>query len=219
MTEWEIQRGTGRCAVTGRAFAEGEAYYASLLESETGIERREYALDAWTGPPEGSFCHWRGRVPVKDRKKASIAIDNTVLLHLFQRLEDDASEVKQQFRFVLALLLMRKRLLRFEQTVHDGEREYWQMRLVGEQSLHQVINPRLLDEQVDRLSTQLTAILSGDADAVEFLERPEDEMSGAGPAPQTGAESPEAGTSPGAAVEASDAATLPAEEPAPQPSE
>jgi hypothetical protein len=207
MTDWEVQKGTGRCATTGREFAEGESFYAALFETAAGIERRDFSVDAWTGPPEGSFCHWRGRIAVRDRKKPTIAVDKTVLTQLFLRLEDESSEVKQQFRFVLGLLLMRKRLLKFEQTLSDGDREYWQMRLVGEQSLHQVINPRLTDEQVDRLSTQLTAILSGDADAVEFLERASDEVdSPAGEAPEA----------PAACEPASDA--LPSE-PAAQPSE
>lgn len=165
--DWEIARGTGRCAISGHDFIEGESYYAALLEGPAGLERRDYALDAWTGPPEGAVCYWRARVPVRDKKPA--AIDTELLTHLFLRLEDEPSETSQQFRFVLGLLLMRKKLLRFEQTVRDTEREYWQMRLLSDQSLHQVLNPRLTGEHVDRLSQQLLAILSGQVDAIESV--------------------------------------------------
>ncbi len=174
MSEWEVGRITGRCCVTGREFAEGDAYYAVLLETPEGFERRDYSDQGWTGPPEGSFCHWRGRIAPREKKPTLIAVDQGVLINLFLRLEDDASLMKQQFRFVLALLLMRKRLLRFEQTVHNADREYWQMRLVKEQSLHQVINPRLTDLEVDRLQAQLTAILSGDPIAIDAMEQPHD---------------------------------------------
>ncbi len=168
--DWEVAKATGRCAVTGRAFAEGEPYYAVLLQVPAGLERRDYSVESWTGPPEGSFCYWRARVPVREKKQTSMAVDHALLTHLFLRLEDQQSEMSQEFRFVLALLLMRKRLLKFEQTVRDGEREYWQMRLVSEQSLHQVLNPQLSSEQVDRLSAQLMAILSGEVDAIASLE-------------------------------------------------
>ncbi len=179
MSDWEVQRATGRCVVTGRMFVEGEPYFAALFETPTGVERRDYCTEAWSGPPEGSFCHWRTRVPVREKKKHTIVVDQTVLTNLFLRLEEETSEVKQQFRFVLALLLMRKRLLRYEQTVRDGEHEYWQMRLLSEQSVHQVRNPQLTDEQVERLSAQLTAILSGDVEAVDAIENAPSE-----PAPQ-----------------------------------
>lgn len=168
--DWEISKATGRCTATGREFAEGEVYFAALLETPEGFERRDCAADAWTGPPEGCFCYWRARVPVREKKPRTISIDSAMLTHLFLRLEDEESEMRQQFRFVLALLLMRKRLLKFEETVRDGEQEYWQLRLVTEQSVHRVLNPHLTDDQVDRLGAQLTALLSGEVHAIESLD-------------------------------------------------
>ena len=169
-TDWELARTTGRCAATGRSFAEGEAYFAALFEASIGIERRDYGLETWSGPPEGSFCHWRGRIPRREKKPTSLDIDPQMLTQFFVGLEDEQSETRQQFRFVLALLLMRKRLLRFEGPDREGEQEYWRMRLVSDKSLHRVLNPRLTDEHITRLSAQLTALLSGEVEAVEFLE-------------------------------------------------
>lgn len=174
--DWELARTTGRCAVTDRVFAEGEPYYAVLFEGPSGLERRDYSPEAWNGPPEGTFCYWRGRVPVREKKPAALEIDPQMLTQLFLGLEDDPSEPKQQFRFVLALLLMRKRLLRFEQAVRQGGQEYWQMRLMSDKSLHQVLNPRLNDEQIARLSAQLTALLSGEVEAMEVLTEPGDSV-------------------------------------------
>lgn len=179
-TEWELARATGRCAVTGRSFEEGETYYAALFETPAGLERRDYSLEGWTGPPEGAFCHWRGRVPIREKKSSVLEIDEQMLTQLFVGMEEEPSETKQQFRFVLALLLMRKRLLRLEQTVRDGEQEYWQMRLLSDKSVHQVLNPRLDDQQIARLSAQLTALLSGDVDAVEVLDQAGDSATQSG---------------------------------------
>lgn len=168
-SDWEFSRLTGRCAVTGREFAEGELYFTALFETAEGLERRDYTPDAWSGPPEGSICHWQARVPMRDKTPQPLAVDQELLTSLFLRLEDDASEVRQQFRFVLALLLMRKRRLRFEGTVRETDQEFWRLRLVTDQSEHRVLNPRLTDEHIERLSTQLTAILSGDVEAVGML--------------------------------------------------
>jgi hypothetical protein len=93
-----------------------------------------------------------------------------VLTQLFLRLEEEEGEAKQQFRFMLALLLMRKRLLKMQDSVREEGREYWRLMLMSDRSIHKVWNPELAPEQVDRLSAQLTAILSGGADAIEVLE-------------------------------------------------
>src|SRR5687767_11860342 len=171
MNEWEVARSTGQCAATGRPLAEGESYYAVLMQGSEGVERKDFSLEAWSGPPPESICYWRGRIPVRDKKRQTVsAVDQELLTHLFLRLEDQDTEPAQQFRFVLALLLMRKKVLKYEQIVRDADREYWQMRLVSEQSIHQVLNPRLSNEQIDRLGAQLLGVLTGEIDSVESLE-------------------------------------------------
>ena len=168
--DYEISRVTGKCASTGRAFVEGETYFAALFDTPQGFERKDYSVEAWSGPPEGCFCFWKGKVPTREKKPTTIAIDNSILMNLFCRLEDDTSPMRQKFRFVLALLLMRKRLVRFEQAFRNEGQESWQVRLVQEQSVQQVLNPHLSEAEVDGLSAQLTAILSGNSAAIAELE-------------------------------------------------
>ena len=161
MDKWEIARPSGACSVTGRTLIEGEEYYGVLFEDGETFRRVDYSVAAWSGPPEGAFCYYKGRVPARHKKK-QVFIDDDLLINFFLRLADETDESRLHFRFVLALILMRKRLLRYEQTVHDAGHEFWQMRLLREQSLHRVFNPRLTDEQVAGVSAQLGAILHGD---------------------------------------------------------
>ncbi len=172
-SDWEISRATGKCVTTGRELAEGEFYYTALFENPQGFERRDYSLEGWTGPPEDSFCHWKTRMPVRGKKPSVIAVDSALLVTLFNRLEEDTSEMRQKFRYVLALLLMRKRLLRFERSVREDDREFWHMRLLADQSQHRILNPQLSPEEIERLSAELTAILSGDASAISAIENGE----------------------------------------------
>ncbi len=161
-SEWELQRHTGRCAASGRPFREGESYYTVLFEEPEGFRRLDFAEEAWNGPPEGCFCCWKARVPVKDRPRAAEAVDSATLVHLFVSLEDEVSEARQEFRFVLGLLLMRKRLVRFEGAQTEGDREWWSLRLVADGSIHRVLNPQLTPERTTELNRQLTALLSGE---------------------------------------------------------
>ncbi len=196
MDKRDIARTTGLCALTGRELAEGEEHYTVLFEEGDSFRRADYALAAWNGPPDGAYCFFKTRVPVREPKKQGLLVDNDMLVNFFARLAQETTPVRLQFRFVLALILMRKRLLRYEQTVHDQGQEYWQMSLVREQSPHRVLNPHLTDEQIVGVSGQLGAILRGD-----FAEDGEDavpwESGEAGTVPAEAGPSSPAGPDPG----------------------
>jgi len=159
--QWEVESATGQCSVSGKALVEGEEFYAVLFEDGESFRRCDYSVDAWTGPPDGAYCFFKTRVPVK-AKKRRLLVDNDILVNFFLRLKDESELVRLQFRFVLALILMRKRLLKYDGTQKEGDIETWRMILVSDKSVHDVVNPRLTDDQIEGVSEQLTAILHGD---------------------------------------------------------
>ena len=159
--QWEVESATGRCASTGRAFEEGEEFYTVLFEEGETFRRVDYCLDAWQGPPDGAFCHFKTQVPVREKRK-KLLVNDELLLGFFTRLAEETEPVRVQFRFVLALILMRKRILRYEgSNVEDGV-EVWRMTLPREEETHRVVNPRLTDEEIESVSQQLSSILHSD---------------------------------------------------------
>jgi hypothetical protein len=173
--KYEVDRPTAQCAVSGRKLEEGEDFYTVLFEEGESFRRADYALDSWTGPPEGSFCHFKTRIAPRQPRKRVLA-DNDMLVAFFLRLQQETEEVRVQFRFVLALLLMQKRALRYDnQSQKDGV-EIWRMTLMKDRSEHDVVNPRLTEDQIEGVSRQLTAILHGDlADEILAHEQSEAE--------------------------------------------
>lgn len=169
MSDYEVAVRTGVCAATQRRLEPAEQFYAVLFETPEGFERRDYGLDSWDGPPSGFFSFWKSRVP-ETKEKKQLFISGDALAHLFVRLGDCQEEVKKHFRFVLSLILMRKRLLKYEQTSRKGGSEYWRMKLVRDQSTHEVLNPKMTDEQIEKVSRELGAILHGDAGAFAKLD-------------------------------------------------
>jgi hypothetical protein len=144
----------------------GEKFYAVLFDTPNGFDRRDYSAEAWEDPPEDYFSYWQSRVPQKQEKKR-LFVNNDIMVDLMLRLADREEAVKQHFRFVLSLILMRKRLLKYEQTVHQDGVEYWHMRLTRDQSIQAIMNPRMTDDQIAAVSAELGAILHGDATAFE----------------------------------------------------
>ncbi len=162
MEQRQIDRTAGRCVRTGRQFEEGEEYYAVLFEDGDVFRREDYSLDAWKDPPKNAYCFFKTKMPIKAERKR-LLVDDHLLFSFFQRLADETEMARLQFRFVLALILMRKRLLKYDETVHDGDSESWRLRCTKDQSSHLVLNPQLTDDQIEGVSKQLSAILHADA--------------------------------------------------------
>jgi len=93
----------------------GEPAVAVLLENtETGaLERLDYSEDGWRSAarPDRVFCYWRRTVP-DSQAKASPFVDDDELIAIFESLADADGAQRRAFRFILALLLVRKRLYR-----------------------------------------------------------------------------------------------------------
>jgi hypothetical protein len=143
-----------------RVLEENETFYAALVERAGALERLDYDEEHWAGPPEGAFCHWRSRVPVKQQKQR-VAVDNETLTELFRRLGEADFAGQKQFRFVLALWLMRKKVLRCEQTVLQNHLELWEMRLVSEDNVYRVERVALTDAELESVNEQLRSLLEG----------------------------------------------------------
>lgn len=167
MSDFEISRPTGKCCVTNLAFEEEQEFFTVVVETETRLERRDYSLDAWTGPPEGALCYYKTRMPKRNQPKR-LLVDDSALVSFFKALADAAHPTKQRFRFVLALILLRKRLLKYERTMRENDAEIWEMRLVREKSIHRVHNPVLREDEIAAVSAELGSILHGFA--VEAIE-------------------------------------------------
>ncbi|MBX7169098.1 MAG: hypothetical protein K1X74_22370 [Pirellulales bacterium] len=115
--DYEVQRCSRKCATTGRDLAEGEVFYSALFQAGQATERRDYAREAWTGPPEGAVAWWKSRMPTRDDHRAKLAPDE-VLLDYFRELAGHPDQA--DLRFVLALLLVRRRILRMEEDAEEG---------------------------------------------------------------------------------------------------
>ncbi len=161
MDEWEINKPLGQCYGTGRKIEYGEEYFGALVETGEGLQRQDFCADYWEKEKPDVFCYWKTRLPHPDQKK-QIFVDDDMLLAFFERLEKETEQEKLNFRFVLALILMRKRRLKYDATRVEDAKEIWRLRIVGEKQIVEVINPHLDEEQIEQLSSQIGQILQTD---------------------------------------------------------
>jgi len=192
---YDIERPTGTCAVTGRKLEPGERYVAMLMEVDQspqstedkttaglGLKRLDVSMAGWQQQeerPTNLFCHWQATVPQPNEKK-KLFVDDAVLMNLLARLADTDQPQRLAFRFVLALILMRKRLLRYDRTEKrpaqgdEGQTEEWwwvtpKLDLskgpLGKWNNEQpmaILNPKLDEQQIQQVTEQLGEILEAE---------------------------------------------------------
>jgi len=167
MDDWEIEKPLGQCYGSGKKIEYGEEYFAALIETEQGLQRRDFCADYWQEQKPDVFCYWKTKLPSPDQKK-QIFVDDEMLMAFFERLEQETEQEKINFRFVLTLILMRKRRLKYDSSEIKDDREIWRLRMVGavvrrpvdsDKQYVEVENPHLTEEQIEQLSSQLGQIL------------------------------------------------------------
>jgi hypothetical protein len=189
-SSYDVQKTSGVCLSTGRTLEPGEDCYSALIDvpaaereggDDLGMRRVDVSTAAWEGGfrPPHLFSFWKTTVPLPSEKKKTF-VDDAVLLNLLRRLEDATEPQRLAFRYVVALILMRKKLLRYDGTDRrddpDGDgpvQEFWQFtpkRDVSkghfgkwaEDETIDVLDPHLDAGQIEQVTSQLGEILEAE---------------------------------------------------------
>jgi hypothetical protein len=112
--DYDVQRATRKCAKSGRELAPGETFYSVLMAEGAKVVRYDFAAEAWDGPADDALGWWKSQTPAAESKaKKPHWAPNDVMLQLFDELAERPDQA--DLRYVLALLLMRRRVLRVEE--------------------------------------------------------------------------------------------------------
>lgn len=163
---YPIGRAGAQCAASGHVFVPGDRHIACLIEGADGdgLERRDYTLEAWeTSRPRNVFAFWRGTILDAGAPSNTIVGDDE-LYDLFESLADADEPKRLAFRYALALIMMRKRLLR-QVGVREAQGEVPGALLVRARGADpeslpvEVVNPPLDAAILADVATQLEAIV------------------------------------------------------------
>ncbi len=170
---YSIARSTGVCAATGHAIQTGDAFVAALVErpGQPALERLDFSREAWEAGARPSaplrlFGSWRSvRQSAEGVKKPLLS--DAELLDLFEELAaaGEAIDPKRQgFRYLLALLLVRRRVLKLE----PSPSRILRVRPKSQQNQDQgpiveIKDPGMGDAAIADAIEQLGAILATDA--------------------------------------------------------
>ena len=162
--EYKIDASSRHCRTCGRVFEVNEEYYSAVVETaqENLLERHDFCVPCWTLPEGGYFSYWKTHVPEPepDMRRGPRLIDMGRLMQLFEHLADSEEIQARRFRYVLALVLMRKRRLKVVESrrLKDGG-EQLTLRETGTQRTCVVSAPPVTEDEIRSVTDRLGEVL------------------------------------------------------------
>ncbi|TDJ78004.1 MAG: hypothetical protein E2O39_01775 [Planctomycetota bacterium] len=197
MAEWKIERRQGACSACERPFDEGErhvstlAFRADVLARDDLCEPCFEERRAGTGGPGQAdagaedLLWWFTRHSVA--KKRTLQLDLPTLERLFLDLEGRAEQHARELRYVLCLLLMRKRRLKLETIERGAEGESFLVKRPRHEERYRVFAFDFDADRMSELQSQLQAIFDG-VEGEDGVQLPTEDGSTAGQPEATAAD-------------------------------
>ncbi len=160
MTEFEFRRSSRQCSRTGQPIQRGEWFYSVLVEQADGtLAREDISTAAWTGPPPDNVGWWRSRVPDLEKGRVYWAPPE-ILLGVFQHYLGQPQSA--DIAFVLALVLIRKKILHFQEKLRAGDTDQMELVDLKTKQEYQVPTVTLTPERIQEIQAELSEKLFTD---------------------------------------------------------
>ena len=158
VNDWPIKHRSDACAVTGRAFAEGEQFYTLLYREGTGYRREDLSQEAWASRNENirPFSFWKTRYdPPPAIAPEPLAKENAE--ELLRRLL--AENTQPNACYVLAAMLERKRILKpiKAESTEEGRVHIYEHAGTGDVFIVPEVNLRL--DELESVQTEVAGLL------------------------------------------------------------
>ena len=172
---WNIRARSHTCAHTGAAFVDGETFYTALFDNpKTGeLERRDYAVASWDelrGELQ-PFSFWKSVYEAPRHEAKPEVVEKESAEALLRRLIEEDSPGTENTRYILAVMLERKKILRQTATRETDDACFLIYEHPKSGEVYIVRDPELRLDQVDAVQREV-AILLGYGPAPAAAETP-----------------------------------------------
>ncbi len=178
--DWNIVKHSPACSKCEKTVQEEETIYSCLSLNDNAFLRLDFCDNCWGNESESRyFSFWKTHVPKKGEQRRKV-IDNAAIMNLFLRLGENERYQNEPWaknmRYVLALFLMRKKLLKPRNQGKDDVGDFMELYSKEEDKLFKIYNPRLDEEEVTRLNDEILKLfdpsLAGQSTLLELTQDP-----------------------------------------------
>ena len=160
---WSLKSRSRECAGTGTPFTDGQLIYAAIFPDpeSSAYLRRDYSEEAWKerDPQETPFSQWKTKyqAPVAEEKPEDVVQEDPETL--LRRLVEEEEEHTENARYILAVMLERKKLLRETDTqqLPTGILRIYEHRKTGDVFI--IKDPAIPLSDVERVQQEVSELL------------------------------------------------------------
>ncbi len=156
MTEWDIQPRSQKCTACQQPFADKQTYHTLLSMTVAGYDRRDLCPVCFPAAPrEGVLSYWQGeyKMPAPPPPEP---IHKDTAETLLRKLVESTDPGHAAARYILAVMLERKRILKHRDTVDD----VLVYEHAGTGESFTVPDPHLRLDQLEDVQTHIAELLS-----------------------------------------------------------
>lgn len=161
---WNIKSRSHECARSGRPFAEGEIFHTAIyFDTETGeFIRRDVSLDAWQEETaeRTPYSYWRADYVKPEAARPAVEITGREgPENLLRRLVEEDSPGTENARYILTLMLERKKILapREVKEGENGRMLLYEHRKTGEVFI--IRDPELRLDEIESVQDEVATLL------------------------------------------------------------
>lgn len=155
--DWDIRKRSDICTATQRPFVEGEFFYTALYHEGAGFRREDLSEEGWAARPAEPqpFSFWRSKfeMPPPPPPEPLAKQDAEGIL---RQLIAENSDTTINARYILALMLERKRLLK---PMDSNDAGFLVYERTGTGETFVIPNPQLRLAQVPDVQREVSSLL------------------------------------------------------------
>lgn len=168
---WSIRSRSHQCALSGRPFEEGETFHTAIyFDPETGgYLRRDVGLDAWEQElsERQPIAYWKtAYTPQVTEERPEVTSKESAMALLQRFIEEDEAHTENA-RYILALMLERKRILTptAAKETEEGRMLFYENKKTGE--VFVLRDPELRLDELVQVQEEVATLLGFGGPAAE----------------------------------------------------
>ena len=158
--EWNINKNSKKCLSCDKGFQDNDEFFSALYDDGDQFSRKDLCLDCWDEcDKQPIFSFWKFKITKNIEQKRPV-FDTNYILDLFLKLEpetDDKSKIN--LRYVLALFLMRKKLLKPKPSQKHDDNETLVFHYPKEDRDIKFFDPKLTADEIVKITDEVKILL------------------------------------------------------------
>jgi hypothetical protein len=160
-SEWEIKSRSHRCSRTNEPFQDGMFIYTLLFRERAGFRREDISEETWRRIKDATlpYSFWKSKYEAPPARPIE-PLPKETTEDLLRRLIDDGRPEQVNARFVLAVMLERKKVLKQVDVRESPEEKILIYEHAKSGEAFMIVDPRLHLDQLDSVQKEVFELLA-----------------------------------------------------------